>query len=423
MTYRFISCLMTAFFVTSSFLCSTVAADTRPNGLTITPFAGGYVFEGNEPYKGGALYGLALGYRFSDHWSTELSMSYGDFENNTCDESNPNGEDQFIGGYGVYLDVAYDIFPQNKLVPYLTVGMGAIALDDDNDNDEKNYGIDNKNESVFHYGAGVRYALSDQIDIRADVRHALTFDKADRRGNDYDLFNNLMTTVGFTYTFGKSKPAVQQFSSTDQDQDGVPDSIDQCPGTLPGISVNSFGCSKDSDSDGVMDGKDKCPNTPANVVVGSDGCPLDADRDGVNDAQDKCPNTPSGTFVDATGCKAAAQEDIRLNLKIEFESGKAEVESSSLNKIKEVAEIMEKYPNSAAVIEAHTDSSGAAEYNLELSQKRAAMVVDYLSNFFGVDRSRLAAVGYGETRPIADNRTKAGRKQNRRAVAIITATP
>ncbi|KPA18435.1 flagellar motor protein MotB [Candidatus Magnetomorum sp. HK-1] len=449
MNHRLITLVLTICFVFSLFAFSNVSADVRSSGITITPFAGGYFFEGNECYDDGPIYGLGLGYRLNEHFSAELSMSYGNFEVSPCDYDS-DCDHQYINGYGAYLDIAYDILPDFILVPYITAGVGALLLDYDREDEDPDYGIDNNIEAVFHYGGGVRFALTDQIDIRADVRHALTFDEKDNEKVAFDHYNNLEATLGFTLTLGKSKPTTVAMIGNDQDNDGVADSVDQCPNTVPNVSVNTFGCpydtdkdgvydyqdkcpetfsgetvdmfgcSKDSDSDGVVDTKDKCPGTPANVAVGKDGCSLDADSDGVNDYLDKCPNTPPGTLVDARGCKNVAGKDIRLNLKITFDSGKADIAKSSLDQVKAVAEVMSKYPNSKAVIEAHTDSSGSEKYNLDLSQKRADMVVHYLTNLFGIEKSRLRAVGYGESRPIADNRTIAGKKRNRRAVAIIT---
>jgi len=429
---------------------SNVAADVRPNGFSITPFAGWYIFEGNEDYNDRPLYGLGLGYRFNEHWSTELSLSYGDFKMDALEL--PDYADVRHDAYAAYMDIYYDFFPGCKFVPFLTAGMGAMAFDYKEEDRHPDLEIDKKHASVFHYGAGFRYELTSQLDLRADVRHALSFDVAKSDDQDFDLFNNMMGTVGITYAFGKSRPSVSTLDNNDKDQDGVPDAIDQCPNTVPnvsvngkgcpydsdqdgvydhldrcpdsqiGASVNMFGCAKDSDSDGVTDDIDKCPGTQANTTVDVNGCPQDSDKDGISDLMDKCPNTPAGTRVDATGCQIKQSKKIRLNLKIEFASGKSDISTSSLDQVKKVAEAMQEYPNSTAVIEAHTDSSGASEYNQKLSQQRANMVVHYLTNFFGINATRLRAVGYGESRPIADNRTKAGRKRNRRAVAIITAT-
>ena len=75
---------------------------------------------------------------------------------------------------------------------------------------------------------------------------------------------------------------------------------------------------------------------------------------------------------------------------------------------------MNEYPNANFNIEGHTDSSGAAKTNQRLSEKRAKAVLDYLINKGGVAASRLSSAGLGEDYPIATNKTRAGRAQNRR---------
>ncbi|MCL4151243.1 UNVERIFIED_CONTAM: hypothetical protein GTU68_053246 [Idotea baltica] len=79
----------------------------------------------------------------------------------------------------------------------------------------------------------------------------------------------------------------------------------------------------------------------------------------------------------------------------------------------QIAEIINRYPKYALSIEGHTDNTGNADYNQQLSEKRARRCFDYLVNK-GVSASRISSAGYGETRPIADNDTKTGRSLNRR---------
>ncbi|GLR69463.1 thrombospondin type 3 repeat-containing protein [Agaribacter marinus] len=106
-------------------------------------------------------------------------------------------------------------------------------------------------------------------------------------------------------------------SVTDTDNDGVPDSIDQCPNTPTGATVDATGCEVvvigDADNDGVPDNVDQCPNTPAGATVDATGCEIvvigDADNDGVPDNVDQCPNTPAGATVDATGCEVVVIGD------------------------------------------------------------------------------------------------------------------
>jgi OOP family OmpA-OmpF porin len=74
------------------------------------------------------------------------------------------------------------------------------------------------------------------------------------------------------------------------------------------------------------------------------------------------------------------------------------------------------------VVEGHTDSKGTNAYNLSLSQRRAEAVRQVLIDQFKVEPSRLSSVGYGEERPVADNKTEQGRQLNRRVVAVVSAT-
>ena len=105
-------------------------------------------------------------------------------------------------------------------------------------------------------------------------------------------------------------------------------------------------------------------------------------------------------------------------LDIQFEINQNTVQREAEEKIEKVAIFMRKYPNTTAVIEGHTDEVGTSADNMRLSQTRAESVVGYLVKR-GIARSRLQAVGYGETRPIADNKTEIGRRLNRRINAII----
>jgi OOP family OmpA-OmpF porin len=105
-------------------------------------------------------------------------------------------------------------------------------------------------------------------------------------------------------------------------------------------------------------------------------------------------------------------------LDIQFEINKSTVQREAEEKLDTVVTFMRKYPNTTAVIEGHTDEVGASGDNMRLSQSRADSMVNYLASK-GIARTRLQAVGYGETRPIADNSTEIGKRLNRRINAII----
>jgi OOP family OmpA-OmpF porin len=106
-------------------------------------------------------------------------------------------------------------------------------------------------------------------------------------------------------------------------------------------------------------------------------------------------------------------------LDIQFEINRNAIQREYQDKVDKVGAFMQKYPDTTAVIEGHTDEVGTTEDNMKLSQRRAESVVSYLVDRFGIARSRLKAVGYGETRPIADNRTEEGKRLNRRIGAVI----
>ena len=143
----------------------------------------------------------------------------------------------------------------------------------------------------------------------------------------------------------------------------------------------------------------------------------DTDGDGVSDADDKCPNTAKGVVVNKIGCAEKETASVRLN--VNFESGKAELGSQYDSEIQNLASFMKRFPETKVEIAGHTDSIGDAKFNQSLSQKRAEAVRGALIKA-GVEEGRVTANGYGSQKPVADNKTKAGRDQNRRVTAEIS---
>ncbi|APQ18495.1 PQQ-dependent sugar dehydrogenase [Maribacter hydrothermalis] len=133
--------------------------------------------------------------------------------------------------------------------------------------------------------------------------------------NDY-LIENITPSQSGTYTFTTAQGCTENFVLTvattinqDDDDDGITNSLDLCPNTPNGTTVNSNGCADsqlDDDNDGISNDIDSCPNSLAGAVVDSTGCAItstsDDDNDGVLNNNDQCPNTPSGETVDENGC-------------------------------------------------------------------------------------------------------------------------
>lgn len=116
-------------------------------------------------------------------------------------------------------------------------------------------------------------------------------------------------------------------------------------------------------------------------------------------------------------------EAVRVELDVKFDFDKAQVKPDSYGDIKNLADFMTQYPQTTTVVEGHTDSVGSDAYNQVLSERRANAVRDVLVNQYGVSTDRVNAVGYGETRPVADNATADGRAVNRRVEAEVEARP
>jgi len=206
----------------------------------------------------------------------------------------------------------------------------------------------------------------------------------------------------------------------DADNDGVADINDQCPNTPEGVKVDTKGCPLDTDGDGVADYLDKCPATPAGVKVDMNGCPLDRDGDGVPDYLDKCPDV-KGTIANK-GCPEVKKEVLEVFQKalqgIQFETGKDIIRPTSFKILDNVVSIMKENMEYNLNINGHTDNVGKPDANMILSQKRAEAVKAYLVNK-GVNAGRLKAFGFGDTKPVADNKTAEGRAKNRRVEFVV----
>ncbi|MDD2814599.1 MAG: OmpA family protein [Thiotrichaceae bacterium] len=157
-------------------------------------------------------------------------------------------------------------------------------------------------------------------------------------------------------------------------------------------------------------------------VAKEDPCAKDADNDGVNDCRDKCANTPAGSKVDVNGCRViGSTHNVVLSGDVTFKFNKSDLSPQGKAQLDKVAaEILGLKSNlQNVVINGHTDSVGSDQYNLTLSDKRSKSVAKYLADK-GVPKDKLFVKGMGESKPIADNKTKEGRAKNRRVEIAIT---
>src|SRR5690606_31003841 len=265
--------------------------------------------------------------------------------------------------------------------------------------------------------------------------------------SNYHFFNQ----IGFAGRIGnKAEPRrlTPPTPPADTDKDGVFDDVDKCP-TVPGLAKYD-GCPvPDTDKDGLNDEEDKCPNEAG--LARYQGCPIpDTDKDGINDEEDKCP-TEAGQ-ARYNGCPVVDTDNDGVNdeddkcptvpgkpenqgchesksyvvkavdfaaSNIYFSTGKYVLLNKSFKGLDEVAKIMKDDPAMKIAIDGHTDNVGSDATNQRLSERRANAVKAYLVKK-GVSEDRITATGYGETKPIADNKTAAGRQQNRRVELTLS---
>lgn len=383
---------------------ATLAAQAE---VTFTPFATYQFFDTEtvEETQGASIapdledevgYAVALGYRFTPAVGVELN--YGRTETET--EILP-----LVPGATTAVDVRnsrlsvdgyYAFNADSAFSPYVLLGVGQTRL-------KANAGLAIE-DTMVNGGLGAFYRFNQNVALRMEARNVHNIDA--------DL-NDQLVMLGLEFSPGSSaaeEPAPQPVAEE------APAPVEQLAAAPAAIVAAVV----DSDGDGVADGQDQCANTPAGAAVDATGCPLDTDKDGVADFADKCPDTKVGASVDATGCYQVLQQEVAIELNVQFATGKATLQGDATAEIQKVAAFMQQYPTVNVTIEGHTDNRGNAAVNKRLSQQRADAVKAELVKM-GVDAGRLSAVGYGADKPIADNNTEAGRAENRRVVASAKA--
>jgi OmpA-OmpF porin, OOP family len=339
----------------------SVSAADNVGHYYLTPNVGGISVDNDRPLQDKDwLYGLGIGKHISNALSLELNLNRAQI-------------DGIAGGNitltGLSLDLLGVMNRSGMVSPYVSIGAGAVQND-------RGPGL-NANDAMAQAGVGLLINLwegangANSFALRPDVKARWSEAGAEGTLRDY------IGTIGFQYSFGEPRAA-----------EPMP-----APAPTPAPAPAP------------------APPPPPE--------PVDTDRDGVTDQLDRCPDTPAGVAVDAYGC--TRQGSITLE-GVGFEVDSAQLTTDSRDVLSSLAADLKKYPRLKIELQGHTDSSGADQYNLQLSQKRADAVRDYLLAQ-GVASSQLTSKGYGETQPIEDNSTAEGRTANRRVVMSVVDNP
>lgn len=294
--------------------------------------------------------------------------------------------------------------------------MAGLTFNMGNSMDEDKDGVSDKKDKCLNTPTGIAVdktgcpidrdndKVADYLDQCPDVAGSQMLNGCPDRDNDSieDSKDRCPDVAGTTTLMG----------CPDADRDGVADLDDKCANTKAGTKVDASGCAIDSDADGVTDDLDRCPNLAG--VIALKGCP-DTDGDGIADLDDRCPNAKGS--MENKGCPEISKAEVtRITMignKIFFENNSDKLKVASLSQLDELTKILFKYDGANLVIEGNTDSVGNDEFNQNLSQKRSEAVRTYLIGK-GIPASRLSAIGNGESKPIASNKTALGRAKNRR---------
>lgn len=351
-----------------SVLAASTACAAEPSGNDsvghwyVEPRVGGTITDDARDVDNSLFYGLAVGKHLNEDWSAELNLLTGRHDGES------GGPDQRISA--VSADVLRVFDRESRFAPYLTGGIGVIE-------DDLKPGASRSN-FLAQAGVGALVQLwesesgSSSFSLRPELK--ARWDANDKLDRPLDLLAGL----GFQFAFGAPRPAAVV-------------SLPPAPAPAP-----------------------VAPPPPA-----AKPAVLDSDGDGVLDDRDRCPDTPSGTAVDAVGCPLKGAITL---VGVLFENDSSKLTGTSSAVLDPLATGLKAHPRLRIEVQGHTDSVGSDAYNLKLSQARAETVRDYLVSH-GVPAAELTAKGYGETQPIAENKSADGRAQNRRVVMSVLDNP
>jgi len=317
-------------------LVGVVHAGERAGAFSISPYVGGYIYDEHDQNGQAALtrnkpvYGLRFGYDFTDSLEAELVANLARAEFKVSERR--------FNAWSYRADILYNFMPHSVVVPYLAVGGGGLSIE---------YPGKSATDGTVDFGGGAKFFLTDDIALRADGRHIIDI--------SYKTLHNWEYSAGISFLFGGRQAAAEAV-------------------------------------------------TPPPAAPAPEAAPTPAEA----------PMAPVPAAEPTPG-----HYKYCVTLHVEFDIDRALVRPEYRDEIAKVGDFMKKYPSTTAVIEGHTDNVGGYDHNMDLSQRRAQAVVDYLVDNFGIDRSRLTARGYGFTRPVADNATDEGKQKNRRIEAAI----
>lgn len=311
--------------------------------------------------------------------------------NNACDLIKPElsvlyGRDKVAGESGktgvltTMLNGVYEMPTDSAIKPFAKAGLGYEWYTNTHPSDYDGMLVD--------AGVGLKAEITKQIALKLEALYMYKMNNNGVDGSNGEV-HNVAALAGLTFSFdekAKAAPVVAAVAAPVVAAVVAPEPKPE-PVVVP------------------------APAPVAKAVVAA--APIDSDKDGVMDDKDKCPATPTGFKVDAEGCP------LKATLHLNFATNSNKVDAAGTAKVAAFASFLKDSPAYSASIVGHTDSTSSDVFNQKLSEKRAEMVKSMLVKE-GVDASRLSSSGKGESQPVASNKTKQGRAENRRIEVDLT---
>jgi len=390
----------------------------RAEQFSISPVIGGYTYDGRQHLDTNLIYGVRAGYNVSANFGIEALF---DYVNTEPTRANNRVEMYRYGG-----ELLYHFMPENTFVPYLAVGLAGLNFDA--------AGVDKKTHAAFDYGLGAKYFMSDSFALRGDVRHIIyTYNSQTK--------NNLEYTLGAYIPFGGAKPAAKPVEPPPAPAP-APKAVEPPPAPAPAPPATPTAALTITPVM-ITQGQSAIINWESQHATGCEIQPGvgPVPPQGVRTITPAASSTYSlscsgagGTATSTAGVtvvippppapvKPKAAErfcDRPSTVVVEFDTNKSDIKTKYDQDLNRLGTFLKEWTKAKGEISGHTDYVGSDAHNLKLSQRRAASVKKYLEEKFNIAPERLTTEGYGESKPIASNKTKAGRQLNRRIETNFT---
>lgn len=389
-------------------------ASNRVGAFTVSPMVGGISFDGEQHLETAPVFGLRAGYNFTRNLEAEALFDYAKTRSTLTDSKT----DFFR--YGA--DLLWNFMPDEKFVPNVAAGYAGTRLKSDS-------------KGAFDLGAGFKYFVTEDMAWRGDVRGIFIDNKLDRYAIEY--------TTGIYIPFGVVPP-VAKLPAPPPPPEPVarplpavqptlnltvpPPAPAPVPIAAPEVILAASPASIKSGEKSVLSWQSKR----------ADNCEMRPDVGDVA-ANGSTTVTPAADTIYTLTCKgkggtSSANASVMVAqptkaekrfcnqpavLMINFDTDKWNVKPQYHAELKTVGDFLKEFPEAHGEISGHTDATASAPYNQRLSERRAQSVRDYIVKNFNIDPKRLAAKGYGKTKPVATNKTAVGRAKNRRIEANL----